>query len=109
MVKFPNGKTVHFGGKGYTDYTIHKSKPRMVSYLVRHGATDLNMSDGSLRHEQIDAKSMASHKEHWDDPYTPGFWSRWLLWSRKSMARAISVIRRKFKIKVSVHSSVHLN
>ena len=29
-------KTVHFGGKGYSDYTKHKDDDRKLLYLKRH-------------------------------------------------------------------------
>jgi hypothetical protein len=32
----PNGKTVSFGAKGYSDYTIHKDPARKHNYLNRH-------------------------------------------------------------------------
>ena len=34
---FQDGSKVHFGGKGYSDYTIHKDPSRMRRYLARHG------------------------------------------------------------------------
>ena len=36
MAVFPEGKTVRFGRKGYSDYTIHKDAERMKRYLTRH-------------------------------------------------------------------------
>jgi hypothetical protein len=39
-VTFPNGDHVDFGGKGYTDYTIHKDPMRMRLYVLRHGGGD---------------------------------------------------------------------
>ena len=75
---FPEGRTVHFGRKGYSDYTIHKDAARMKRYLVRH-----------------------RHRENWgkSGQYTAGFWSRWLLWSRPSfrsaLARTQSVLGRR--------------
>jgi len=64
MAVFPEGKTVRFGRKGYSDYTIHKNKERMKRYLTRH-----------------------RKRETWgrSGQYTPGFWSRWLLWSKPSL------------------------
>ena len=75
---FPEGRTVHFGRKGYSDYTIHKDPARMKRYLVRH-----------------------RRREKWgrSGQYTAGFWSRWLLWSRPSLkgalARTQSVLGRR--------------
>ena len=33
-----SGKGVHFGAKGYQDYTQHGDEARRKSYLARHGA-----------------------------------------------------------------------
>lgn len=68
MAIFSNGKTVRFGRKGYSDYTIHKDKARMERYLIRH-----------------------KKRESWgrNGKYTAGFWSRWLLWSKPSFQAAL--------------------
>jgi hypothetical protein len=65
---FPEGKVVHFGRKGYSDFTKHKDPQRMQRYLTRH-----------------------RKRENWTRTgrYTPGFWSRWLLWSRPNFKSAI--------------------
>ena len=68
VAQFPDGKTVRFGRKGYSDYTIHKDHARMLRYLTRHGGG----------------------RETWgsNGKYTAGFWSRWLLWSKPSLNAA---------------------
>ena len=68
MAVFSNGKTVRFGLKGYSDYTIHKNKERMERYLTRH-----------------------KKRENWgrNGKYSAGFWSRWLLWSKPSFQAAL--------------------
>ena len=60
---FPDGKKVRFGRMGYSDYTIHKDRVRMLRYLTRH-----------------------RRRESWgpSGKFTPGFWSRWFLWSKPS-------------------------
>jgi len=65
---FPDGKSVHFGRKGYSDFTKHKDPQRMQMYLTRH-----------------------RKRENWTRTgrYTAGFWSRWLLWSRPSFKSAL--------------------
>ena len=70
---FPEGRTIHFGRKGYSDYTIHKDRERMKRYIIRH-----------------------RRRENWTRAgrYTPGFWSRWLLWSRPSLRGAIARTQR---------------
>lgn len=64
---FPDGAKVHFGRQGYSDYTKHKDKERMERYLTRH-----------------------RRRENWtrSGAKTPGFWSRWLLWSSPSLNAA---------------------
>lgn len=71
------GSTVKFGAKGYSDYTMHKDPERMHRYLIRH-----------------------RRRENWSDPKTPGFWSRWLLWSAPTLAGAKKIIKNKFGIQV---------
>ena len=70
---FPEGRTVHFGAKGYSDYTMHKDLARMKRYVIRH-----------------------RRRENWgrSGRYTPGFWSRWLLWSRPTMNGALARTQR---------------
>lgn len=77
QVELENGKTVKFGAKGYSDYTVHKDPERMQRYLTRHRS-----------------------RENWTDPKTPGFWSRWLLWSAPTMTGAKSIIKKKFGLTV---------
>lgn len=69
--------TVKFGAHGYSNFTIHKDPLRMQRYLIRHQA-----------------------RENWADPLTPGFWSRWLLWSEPSLKDAKALIKRKFGLVV---------
>lgn len=73
---FPNGSAVHFGLRGYSDYTIHKDPERMRRYLMRHAG-----SRSGLR----------SRRENWtkSGAKTAGFWSRWILWSKPSLKAAI--------------------
>ena len=79
----PEKHTVSFGAAGYEDYTIHKNSERMNRYIARHRTTENWTQSGK---------------------YTPGFWSRWLLWSSKSMASAIknteNALGGKYKIKM---------
>ena len=72
------GRHVDFGAKGYTDFLLSKDPERMKRYVSRHSKMG----------------------EHWSDPMTPGFWARWLLWSRPTLAGAKKLIEHKFSIKV---------
>ena len=58
-------RTLHFGQKGASDYTRHKDDERKKRYLDRHRAN-----------------------EDWRNPYTAGWWSRWLLWEKKTLKEA---------------------
>ena len=75
-VTFPDGKHVDFGGKGYSDYTIHKDPERMKRYLKRHGRMGENWTNKGIR--------------------TAGFWYRWLLWSEPSMPKAKRLVSSRF-------------
>lgn len=78
-----NGKVnnVHFGAKGYSDFTIHKDKERMERYIARH---------------------KGSGTQDWTKKgiNTAGFWSRWILWSKPSLKDAILFTSKKFNIKI---------
>lgn len=79
--EFPDGSRVSFGLKGYSDYTIHKDRERMKRYVTRHAG----YAGGRL-----------SRRENWtrSGAKTPGFWSRWLLWSAPSFQGALRKTRR---------------
>ena len=36
VATFPDGKIVHFGAAGYSDFTQHKDPARKKNYLSRH-------------------------------------------------------------------------
>jgi hypothetical protein len=72
-----DGKTVHFGATGYSDYTIHKDKERMQRYNSRHKA-----------------------KENWTKSgiKSAGFWAKWLLWNKPTLSESITATSKKFGI-----------
>ena len=74
----PNGrtKTIHFGARGMSDYTQHKDKDRMKSYLARHGGMG----------------------EDWDDPMTAGALSRWILWGKPSLRESFNDYKKRFNL-----------
>ena len=69
----PSGKKVHFGAKGYQDFTQHGDEARRKNYLARHGGGGQN----------------------WGDRETAGYWSRWLLWEKPTLAGAAAALRKK--------------
>jgi hypothetical protein len=68
-------KTVHFGQKGYSDYTIHKDDKRKERYLNRH-----------------------KKNEKWNDYMTPGSLSRYILWNKKTLKESIKDYKKRFKL-----------
>lgn len=79
MVITPNGKRVHFGAKGYEDYTIHGDDKRKENYIKRH-----------------------QKREDWtiSGLNTAGFWSLWLLWNKKTIDASIDDIEYHFDIDI---------
>ncbi len=75
-----NGKHVDFGAKGYSDYTIHKDRSRMLRYLNRHSRMGENWG--------------------YSGRYSAGYWSRWLLWSKPSLQAAIANVSRRLKKRI---------
>jgi len=73
--------TVTFGAKGYQDFTQHKDRERQERYLLRH------------RHNENWTKSGAT---------TAGFWSRWLLWNKPSLAASIRDTKKRFGFQIHV-------
>ena len=72
-------KTVNFGAKSYSDYTIHKDKERMHRYMNRHKSRE-NWKKSGIK--------------------TAGFWSRWLLWNKPSFRGSVSDIQRRFSVRI---------
>jgi hypothetical protein len=83
MVSYINPKTkrvrtINFGAKGMNDYTITGDNKAKERYLKRHSGMG----------------------EDWTDPETAGFFSRWLLWHKKSLKASIKDTERRFNIKI---------
>ena len=72
-------KTVHFGAKGYSDYTKHKTKSRMRKYVKRHRS-----------------------RENWNKSGmdTAGFWAKWILWDKPSLTASIKHVEERFNVDV---------
>lgn len=79
-VTLPDGRSVKFGARGYSDYTIHGDEERMKRYLTRHRSRE-DWTKGGID--------------------TAGFWSRWLLWSKPSLDEARKYMEKKFSIKIA--------
>jgi hypothetical protein len=76
---FYNDKKIYFGSPSYENYTIHQDDKRKKSYIKRHEA-----------------------REDWSKAgiTTPGFWSRWLLWNKKTIDESIGSIWGRFGVYV---------
>jgi hypothetical protein len=78
-------KVIHFGAKGYNDYTIYsKNNPKIAdnkkkNYLLRHKVRE-NWSKSGIN--------------------TSGFWSRYILWNKKTINQSIKDTENRFKIKI---------
>ena len=77
VFNFPDGrkKTTHFGGKGYSDYTIHNDKDRKKRYDTRH-----------------------SSREDWEDFTTAGALSKWILWNKPSLMDSFNHYKAMFSL-----------
>jgi len=71
------GKTIHFGAKGYSDYTIHKDVERKNRYIARH-----------------------KPRENFNDLNTAGAWAKWISWSHPTINESIKAMERHFGIKI---------
>jgi len=70
-----SGKIIKFGAKGYSDYTIHKDEARRLRYVARH-----------------------ENNENWTKSgiNTAGFWSKHLLWNKKTISESYKYIKDNF-------------
>lgn len=76
---FDGNKTrlIHFGAKGYSDFTLHWDEDRKERYISRHKSN-----------------------EDWDKSgiLTAGFWSRWILWNLPNLQASIEDTQKRFKL-----------
>lgn len=103
-VFFDDGDFVDFGARGYSDFTIHKDPLRMRRYVDRHGgiiSQQILNENNPEKVIKLMRKVRRSHKENWGKSgiRTPGFWSRWFLWSEKTPQQAANLIEELFGVK----------
>ena len=72
-------KTIHFGAKGMSDYTINKDIKRKERYLARHN-------------DKLTG-------EDWSNPVTAGALSRWILWNKPTYNASLTDFKKRFKLK----------
>lgn len=70
-------KTIHFGQKGASDYTIHKDDERKKRYIKRH-----------------------QKREDWNNIKTAGAFSKYILWNKKTIRESIKDMENRFNIKI---------
>ena len=74
-----NGKLINFGQAGASDYLQHNDDGRKQRYIKRH-----------------------EKREKWDDPMTAGYYSRWVLWNKKTIDESIADINKRFILNVKI-------
>jgi len=70
-------KVIHFGQKGFSDYTLHKNPLRKKAYVLRHKV-----------------------REDWTDLTKAGTWSRYLLWGEPTLDASIKAMEKRFNIQI---------
>jgi hypothetical protein len=81
---FEDGKTVHFGQRGASDYTIHKDPERRQRYVNRHPSKRENHGKSGI--------------------ITPGFWAMKLLWKKPSLSASARDIEKRYGVKISINA-----
>ena len=74
MAIIDDRKTIHFGAKNYSDFTIHKDEERKQRYLARH-----------------------KKNENWNDPLTASFYATNILWNKPTITESIKDTNNRFK------------
>ena len=72
-------KTIHFGQKNASDYTIHKDDERKKRHIDRH-----------------------RKNEQWNNPLTAGFWSKNILWNKKTLSDSIKDTNNKHNVNIKM-------
>ena len=69
-------KTVPFGAKGYSDFTLHKDPERKQRYIQRH-----------------------QKNEDWSKTgiNTPGFYAKHVLWNKDTIQKSVTDLNKKYK------------
>ena len=77
MAILPN-RTIHFGAKGYEDFTTHKDSKRKTNYIARH--TNEDWTKNGIE--------------------TAGFWSKHLLWNKQTLRESATDASRRFGLTI---------
>jgi hypothetical protein len=78
-------KTIKFGAKDYNDYTIYYKE------------------DGKKKADEMKDAYIARHKvnEKFDNPYTAGALSRWILWNKPTVKESLVDYIKRFRLNKS--------
>lgn len=74
-----NKKSINFGANGMSDYTLHKDTDRKNRYIQRH-----------------------KKNEDWNNIYTAGFWSKNILWNKKTLNESIKDTNKKYNVNIKL-------
>jgi len=66
---------VHFGQRGASTYIDHNDHQKKRGYISRHKV-----------------------RENWNDPFTPGALSRYILWNKPTLEESIKNFKDMFKL-----------
>lgn len=72
----PQGKSIHFGSKNGSTYIDHKNQGKKINYIKRH-----------------------KPNEDWSK-INPGSLSRFLLWEKTTLSKAVKNYEKLFNIKI---------
>ena len=78
-------KKIHFGQKGFSDFTLHKDPKRKKNYIARH-----------------------EKREDWNKSgiNTAGFWAKHLLWNKPDLKESIKDTEKNFNIKIKFKKNI---
>lgn len=74
-------KTIHFGS----------GKPAGKGAFIDH--KDPKIKDAWEARHKV--------REDWNDPFTAGFWSKWVLWNKETLEDSIEDLEKKYSIEIN--------
>lgn len=79
----PVYESVYFGDPSGEQYYKHHDNDKKAAYIARHSA-----------------------RENWQDPFSAGYWSRWLLWNKKTLKASAEDITHTSYFPVILHDDI---
>ena len=73
---------IHFGAKNYQDFLMTGDETKRQNYIKRHQVS-----------------------ENWNDITTAGYWSRWILWNKRTLYESMKDIESKNDVKIRLSLS----